>query len=88
MSYSYIKNAYYKDSYKIRCEFENGRSGILDLMPFRNFGGVFEKLNNPEYAASFKLVEGVLTWGDGEFDIAPETVYHKATGEPLPEWME
>jgi hypothetical protein len=86
--YSYIKRAYYTDSYKIRCEFENGRTGDLHLSDYKNLGGVFEKLNDPEYAASFKLVEGILTWGDGELDIAPETVYHKATGEPLPDWME
>lgn len=30
---------------------------------------------------------GVLEWEDGP-DIAPETLYAKATGEPLPDWME
>jgi len=30
---------------------------------------------------------GVITWND-EFDIAPETLYNDATGEPLPAWME
>jgi hypothetical protein len=35
-----------------------------------------------------RVVDGILTWGEGEIDIAPETVYHLATGLPLPEWME
>lgn len=29
---------------------------------------------------------GVITWG-GEVDLAPETLYAEATGEPLPGWM-
>ena len=29
---------------------------------------------------------GTLCWPDG-VDIAPETLYHEATGEPLPAWM-
>jgi len=29
----------------------------------------------------------VLTWGDEEVDIAPETLYAEATNTPLPEWM-
>jgi len=29
---------------------------------------------------------GILSWQD-DVDIAPEALYHAATGEPLPEWM-
>jgi len=29
---------------------------------------------------------GVLCWPDG-VDVAPETLYSEATGEPLPAWM-
>lgn len=29
---------------------------------------------------------GVLSWG-GDIDIAPESLYSRATGEPLPDWM-
>jgi len=31
---------------------------------------------------------GVLTWGDGEVDIAPETLYAEATKSQLPDWMD
>jgi hypothetical protein len=27
-----------------------------------------------------------LCWPGG-VDVAPETLYHEATGEPLPEWL-
>ncbi|TLD41404.1 MAG: hypothetical protein JETT_2306 [Candidatus Jettenia ecosi] len=29
----------------------------------------------------------MLCW-PGDVDVAPETVYHKATGELLPSWLE
>ena len=29
---------------------------------------------------------GALCWPDG-VDVAPETLYSEATGEPLPAWM-
>ncbi|BBO17496.1 conserved hypothetical protein [Candidatus Brocadia pituitae] len=30
---------------------------------------------------------GVLCW-PGDVDVSPETIYHEATGESLPSWME
>jgi hypothetical protein len=47
-------------------------------------GGVFSKFANLEYFKTFHVDNGVLSWGEGEIDIAPETLYHKATGEPFP----
>lgn len=77
------------DDYKIYFLFKNGKSGTLDFSKYPQRKGVFAKFNdinffrqvyiNPEF--------GVLTWPGG-IDIAPETLYSKATGEPLPEWIE
>jgi len=88
MQYSYVKEAGYVDSYKVRCLFEDGKEGLLDLTGYVNRGGVFEKMKDESYLKKISLIDGVLTWGSGELDIAPETVYHLATNSPLPEWME
>ncbi|MDH4129887.1 MAG: DUF2442 domain-containing protein [Spirochaetota bacterium] len=87
MEYSYINKAVYKKSYCIYCTFKDGKSGTIDLSTYIDKGGVFDKLRDENYAKQFKLVDGVLCWGDGELDIAPETVYSLATGTPLPLWM-
>ena len=83
-----VISAKYKDGYRIEVVFDNGRHGIVDLSEYAKRGGVFEGFKDMEYFRGFRVNEelGVLTWGD-EVDIAPETLYSEATGEPLPEWM-
>ncbi|MEK7773471.1 MAG: DUF2442 domain-containing protein [Deltaproteobacteria bacterium] len=68
--------------------FENGKNGIIDLQEYINKGGVFSRFSNFEYFKRFYVNKelGVLCWPDG-VDIAPETLYHEATLEPLPVWM-
>jgi hypothetical protein len=88
MEYSYIRNAYYKGAYQIFCEFTDGKSGVVDISVYINDEGIFSRLKDENFAKHFQLIDGVLTWGDGELDIAPETIYHKATGTPLPVWMD
>jgi len=36
-----------------------------------------------EYFKKFRVEFGTLIWGDGEEDIAPETLYTKATGKKI-----
>ncbi len=86
MSYSYVKEAVYIEPHKIRVVFEDGKQGILDLAKYLDRGGVFDILRDEQRASNFHLEEGILTWGD--LDLAPESVYHDATGEPLPSWVE
>jgi hypothetical protein len=83
-----VKAKYLRD-YKIALTFENGREGVVDLKEFSKIGGVFENFSDLEYFRKFSINDelGVLCWPNGE-DIAPETIYSMATGEPLPEWME
>lgn len=87
MEYSYIKEAKYIGSYKINCVFEDGLSGLFDFSNYVKRGGVFSCLQNEHYAKKISLINGVLSWGNGELDIAPETVYHQVTKRPLPRWM-
>ncbi len=87
----------YHDVIKIKClnnfrlelTFDDGKSGILDCMPFIEKGGVFSVLKdvNVFNQAQIHKELGVITWNN-EIDIAPETAYCLATGSPLPGWME
>ena len=69
--------------------FENGSSGVVDFTKFISKGGVFSKLSNFDFFKRFQVNQelGVITWDD-EIDVAPETLYSEATGEPLPPWMQ
>jgi hypothetical protein len=80
--------AEYKGEYQIELAFENGRRGIVDFSKYLKRGGVFERFRNIEFFRNFKINKelGVITWND-DIDIAPETLYSDATGEPLPNWM-
>jgi hypothetical protein len=72
--------------YKMQIDFENGKTGMIDLVEYIAKGGVFARLADPAYYKAYVDESGVLCWPDG-LDIAPETLYSKATGEPLPAWM-
>lgn len=88
MHYDVIE-AKYIEGYKLELTFENGKKGIVDFKDYVKKGGVFSRFADIEYFRQFYINEeiGVLCWPD-DVDIAPETLYHEATGEPLPEWME
>jgi len=38
-------------------------------------GSAFLPLKDEEILADFKIFHGVMTWMNGEIDIAPETMY-------------
>lgn len=80
--------AKYRDGYTLELTFENGRKGTVDFTGYAKKGGVFARLSDLAYFKRFFVNKelGVLCWPDG-LDIAPETLYHQATGEPLPAWM-
>jgi CO dehydrogenase/acetyl-CoA synthase gamma subunit (corrinoid Fe-S protein) len=83
-----ILEASYIGGYRLELTFENGKKGIVDLKGYINKGGVFSRFSEIEYFKQFYVNKeiGTLCWPDG-VDIAPETLYHEATGEPLPSWM-
>lgn len=83
-----VVGAKYIEGYKLELTFENGKRGIVDLQDYIKKGGVFSRFSDIEYFKQFYINKelGVLCWPD-DLDIAPETLYHEATGEPLPAWM-
>ena len=82
-------SAEHAGEYRLRLVFGNGLTGVADLRSIVESGGVFERIREPAEFARFTVNRelGVIAWGDA-VDIAPETLYHLATGEPLPAWME
>ncbi len=87
MYYDVIE-ARYIEGYRLELTFENGKKGVVDFKDYVKLGGVFSRFSDLEYFKKFYINEeiGVLCWPD-EVDIAPETLYSEATGEPLPSWM-
>lgn len=83
-----VIKAEYLEGYKISVTFENGKKGVVDFKDYPKLGGVYARFADMEYFKRFFINKevGVLCWPDG-VDIAPETLYHEATGEPLPKWM-
>ncbi|MFH1612287.1 MAG: DUF2442 domain-containing protein [bacterium] len=84
-----VISANYKEDYKIEIEFDNKEKGIMDFSKYLNRGGVFNRFKDINFFRHFEVnIElGILTW-QNEIDIAPETLYAEATGNPLPDWME
>lgn len=87
MYYDVIE-AKYIEGYTLELTFENGKKGIVDFKDYIKLGGVFSRFSDLQYFKQFYINKeiGVLCWPD-EVDIAPETLYSEATGEPLPSWM-
>ncbi len=76
-----IKEANYLDEYKVKLKFEDNSIGIVDFSEYSKKGRIFEKFQDMNYFKNFHVNYGTLTWGDGELDIAPETLYEQATGK-------
>ncbi len=76
------------EGYRLEVEFEDGEKGTVDLTAQASKGGVFGRFTEPGYFRGVTINRelGVLTWPNGE-DIAPEAVYHMATGKSLPAWV-
>lgn len=53
--------------------FTNGEKRVFDTTLLK--GAAFEPLKNEDVFKNITIFHGVITWNDGEIDIAPETVY-------------
>ena len=53
--------------------FTNGEKRVFDTTLLK--GSAFEPLKNEKVFKNISIFHGVITWNDGEIDIAPETVY-------------
>ena len=72
------------DELTLKVRFADGLSGIVRFLP-SCFYGVFEKLKNPDFFKQFTVIDGFISWGDDEVDLAPDTMYREIsyTGEWL-----
>ena len=77
----------YLNDYRLLLTFENGKDGVVDLSSYTERDGVFSNFSDIDYFRKVYIDHGVLTWPNN-VDIAPETIYSLATGEPLPDWVE
>lgn len=87
MYFTVTKSRYIED-YQIELTFKNGKKGLIDFRDYVKFGGVFKRFKDLTYfkKAYVDRDAGTLCWPGG-VDVAPETLYHEATGEPLPDWL-
>lgn len=67
----HVKKARYIDNYTIELEFNDGKSGVVDLQD-ELYGSVFEPLREKALFAHFRVDEELETivWGNGA-DLAP-----------------
>lgn len=54
--------------------FSTGETRLFDITPLLGLPA-FSRLSSPEVFSAFALDHGIITWCDGEVDIAPEAVY-------------
>jgi len=54
--------------------FDTGEKRLFDAT--RLEGSAFAPLKDEDVLKNFTIFHGVLTWENGEIDIAPETVYY------------
>ena len=79
-----VTAAEHVQGYRIRLTFRDGSIGVVDLAAYAEQDNVFRALRDREYFHRFRVEYGTLVWGaGGELDIAPETLYEKATGKTV-----
>ena len=76
-----IKEAKYLNDYKVEVSFNNGESGIADLLPALK-GNLFSSLKDKSLFSKLKVDEELSTivWENG-LDLAPEYIYFQAFKE-------
>jgi hypothetical protein len=72
-----VVRADYVGDYRIKLTFNDGRTGTVDFAAWLE-GPVFEPLKDKAYFQRFFLDGGTVAWPNGA-DIAPETLYARAT---------
>ena len=74
----FVQDAQYLEDYKIKIEFTDGKSGIVNLQN-ELYGTVFEPLRDKKLFSTLKVDKDLETivWDNGA-DLAPEYLYFKA----------
>ena len=81
--YFEVSEARYAGKYQIQVLFEDGSSGVVDLMKFIEEGTALAPLKDPSLFKSFALEYGTIVWKSHSLDIAPEALYQEATGREV-----
>jgi len=82
-----VSAAHYQHDYQIKLTFNTGEQGIVDLHDLIERYPIAKPLKNLHEFQQFYLDEWpTLAWPCG-FDIAPETLYERATGRKVA-WLE
>ena len=68
-----VINAEYLNDYKIKLDFNNGITKIVDLKD-ELIGNVFEPLKKIDYFKEFNIKYNTIEWKNGA-DFAPEYLY-------------
>jgi len=76
-----VKEAKYIEDYKILIVFNTNESGIADLSDVIDKYEIAKVLKDTQKFAAFHLDSWPTIAWDCGFDIAPETLYYKATGK-------
>lgn len=81
-----IREAIYQEGYKIWLSFNTGESGIVDLTDLLHKYKAAAPLLDTDKFKQFYLDEWpTVAWPCG-FDLAPESLYERATGKRV-EWL-
>lgn len=81
-----IQQAKYEGHYKVWLKFNDGKEGIVDLADIPSRYKAATPLHDEDVFASFFLDEWpTLAWPCG-FDLSPEFLYERLTGNP-PVWL-
>jgi len=76
-----VEQARYLDEYRVWLKFNTGESGVVDLRDLIFKYSAAEVLRNIDEFKRFYLdAWPTLAWECG-FDVAPETLYERATGK-------
>jgi hypothetical protein len=72
-----VVRADYAGEYRIRLAFNDGLENTVDCSPWLD-GPVFERLKDRDHFRRFLVEGGTVTWPNGA-DVAPETLYERAS---------
>jgi len=81
----YVVSARPAGGHRVWLQFEDGKSGTLDISKLVPFDGVFAPLSDPKYfrkVAVYGEGGGTIYWPNGA-DIDPELLYSEISQEPI-----
>lgn len=78
-----VREARYAGEHHLEVSFEDGSSGVVDMMKFIEEGTVLSPLRDPAVFKAFVIEYGTIVWKSHSLDIAPEALYAEATGKEV-----